>query len=153
VATPPPVSPFENPSSWLARFQLGRPVRSCESAAAAKGVPLEHELKSLLVDSDSGLVLAHVRANHRLSLRKVKTALSLVQARLADPGTLRSLNISPGTLNPFHRSLWQETHLVSNQVLSLPWVTTNAGEPDAYVVFDPLILLRAQQLSVSDLEE
>jgi prolyl-tRNA editing enzyme YbaK/EbsC (Cys-tRNA(Pro) deacylase) len=147
------ITDLDNPSSWLPRFQLGGPVISCESAANAKGVPAEHELKSLLIDCDRGRVLAHVRGDRRLSLREIKKALALRQARLAAPQVLRGMGIAPGTLHPFHPALWPGVHLIARQVLAMPWVTTNAGKPDAYLVFTPLILLRATHLSVGDFEE
>jgi len=140
------------PGSWLRRFNLDRPVVSCESAAMAKGVALEHELKSLLLACDHGFVLAHVRGDQRLSLRAVKSTLALEQARLAAPSALESLGLSPGTIHPFHPNLWRLTQLITRQVLMLPWVTTNAGELTRYVRFDPVILLRARQFVIGDYE-
>lgn len=143
---------FNNPSSWLRRFQLEKPVISCRSAAEAKRIPLEHELKSLLIDCDGERALVHIRGNRHLSLRDVKNALALREAKLTDPDFLHQMDISPGTLHPFHSALWGGTHLITNQLLSLPWVSTNAGTPREFVVFDPLILMRAKHVSLGNFE-
>ena len=73
----------ENPGAWLRRFELSERVVSCEEAADAKGVPLHHELKSLLLICDHGYALAHLHGDRRLSLRAVKDAMGTRQARLA----------------------------------------------------------------------
>jgi hypothetical protein len=49
--------------------------------------------------------------------------------------------------------LWRKTQLVTREILALPWVTTNAGDLHSYVIFDPLILLRAQCITVGNFEE
>lgn len=126
---------------------------SCQSAAEAKGIPLEHELKSLLIDCDDGRTLVHVRGNRRLSLRGVKDALALSEAKLTDPEILHQMSISPGTLHPFHPAFWKGNHLVTHQLLSLPWVSTNAGSPTEFIVFDPLILMRAGHVSLGNFED
>jgi prolyl-tRNA editing enzyme YbaK/EbsC (Cys-tRNA(Pro) deacylase) len=143
---------FANPSAWLLRFQLAKPVISCQSAAAAKRIPLEHELKSLLIDCDQGRALAHIRGDRHLSLRDVKDALALREAKLTSPELVRQMGITPGTLHPFHFALWNGVHLITHQVLSLPWVSTNAGASNEYVVFDPLILLRARHITLGNFE-
>ena len=127
------------------------PVVSCESAAAAKGVALGRELKTLVLEADSGLVLAHLPGDRRLNLRAVKSCLPSRQARLAGLAALHALEIEPGTVTPFHPLLWQLPHVISRDVLELPWVTTNAGNLIEYIVFDPLLLLRARSTTVADL--
>lgn len=152
----------ETPLSWLRSFQLPLPVVSCESAARAKGFPLERELKTLVIDAtttqsiDPGaraLLVAHVRGDRRLSLRAVKRALGVTQARLAGNDSLDDLGVEPGTIHPFQPALWGLRHLVAREVLSLPWVTTNSGRLDGFIVFDPVILLRAECIVVDNLEE
>jgi prolyl-tRNA editing enzyme YbaK/EbsC (Cys-tRNA(Pro) deacylase) len=143
----------DNPRSWLRVFRLAEPVVSCSEAAVAKGVPLERELKSLLLECDHGRVLVHLRGDHRLSLHAVKRALAVRQARLASPSAVQALGVSPGTLHPFHPALWTTTtYLIARGLFSLPWVTTNAGHPNEYIVFDPLVLLRAPRILVGEFE-
>jgi prolyl-tRNA editing enzyme YbaK/EbsC (Cys-tRNA(Pro) deacylase) len=134
-----------NPAASLRRYVLPEPVVSCASAAAAKGIPLQHELKSLVIQTDAGLVVTHIPGDRSLSLRAVKRCLSTTQARLAD---LSDLDLAPGTVHPFHARLWKLHHLVSREVLGLGWVSTNAGELTTYVVFDPMMLLCARHVSL-----
>jgi len=133
--------------------KLDRPVISCKSAAWAKRVPLEHELKSLLVVCDGGYLVAHVRGNRRLSLRAVKNMLQVQQARLADPADLPKFGVTPGTLYPFNDALWSRLQLIDKDVLEMDWVTTNYGNRRQYVIFPPSRLLEAENHRVGDFEE
>lgn len=144
---------WSNPGLWLTRRALSAPVVSCRSAATAKRVPLDHELKSLLIACDHGYhVVAHVRGSRRLSLRAVKNALNVQQARLADLSDLAEFGAKPGTLSPFNRQLWIRTQLIAREVLAMEWVTTNAGDDRGYVVFAPGLLLQAPDHLVGDFE-
>jgi prolyl-tRNA editing enzyme YbaK/EbsC (Cys-tRNA(Pro) deacylase) len=146
--------PWSNPGLRLERRELSAPVVSCRSAAAAKDVPLEHELKSLLIACGHGYhIVAHVRGSRRLSLRAVKNALKVRQARLADLSDLAKFGAKPGTLSPFNDQLWVKKQLISRQVLALGWVTTNAGDDCGYVRFDPVLLLKARTHLVGEFEE
>ncbi len=152
TASVPMVTDFDNPASWLKVFELARPVVSCASAAEAKGVPLTRELKSLLLQTDHGLVLAHLPGDRRLSLRAVKRLLGTHQALLADDKLLTSLGLAPGTINPFQSELWELPHLISPHVLTMSWVTSNAGSLTTYIVFPPRLLLDAARSYVGDIE-
>ena len=143
---------LNNPGQRLKRLQLSEAVSSCADAAKAKGVGLERELKSLLLTTDQGQVLVSIRGNRRLSLRAIKHALAVDQARLASSSELKALGLAPGTVQPFASALWDMKQLVTQQVLRLDWVTTNAGEHDRYVVFPPTLLLNAPAISVGDFE-
>jgi prolyl-tRNA editing enzyme YbaK/EbsC (Cys-tRNA(Pro) deacylase) len=142
---------FDNPGSWLKTFRLSHPVVSCADAADAKGVALARELKTLLLVTDQGLVLAHIRGDRRLSLRAVKRLLSVNEARLADTATLIQLGVEPGTINPFHAALWELPHIISRDVLEMSWVTSNAGSLDSYAVFAPSLLLEATHTRVGEI--
>lgn len=145
---------FSTPSEWLRTFQLAVPVVSCSEAASAKGIPLRRELKSLLIRIDNAcLALAHVPGDRRLSMRRVKQVLHTKQARLCDAEELRSVGVEAGTVHPFHPQLWPLQQIVSQELLSLSWVSTNAGSTTKYVVFDPLVLTRAPSFLVVDIEE
>jgi prolyl-tRNA editing enzyme YbaK/EbsC (Cys-tRNA(Pro) deacylase) len=144
---------WSNPLAWLHQFELSHPVVSCESAATAKKISLEHELKSLVLDTDRGLVVAHLRGDQRLSLRSVKRELAVDEARLATLPDLLTLEASPGEVCPFAPSIWKLTQVVASRVLPLNWVSTNAESSTKYIVFDPLLLLRAQFVVVANIEE
>jgi prolyl-tRNA editing enzyme YbaK/EbsC (Cys-tRNA(Pro) deacylase) len=146
------IATFNNPGSQLERLWLGEPAISCEAAARAKGVDLEHELKSLLLTTSRGPVLAHIRGTHQLSLRAVKKTLAADQAQLASLPELEDAGLARGAVHPFAPSLWELPQLVARDVLQLDWVTTNAGEASNYVIFDPRLLLSVPVVSVCDLE-
>jgi prolyl-tRNA editing enzyme YbaK/EbsC (Cys-tRNA(Pro) deacylase) len=110
-------------------------------------VPLEHELKSLVIDTSAGLVVAHIPGDRRLALRAVKSCIPTPQAHLAD---LAALNLVPGTVHPFHERLWQLRHLVSREVFALDWVTTNAGDLTTFVIFAPTLLLSTRHVTVGE---
>jgi prolyl-tRNA editing enzyme YbaK/EbsC (Cys-tRNA(Pro) deacylase) len=143
---------FDNPGPRLERLRLPQPVVSCDEAAGVKGVDLERELKSLLLTTSHGPVLVHVRGNHQLSLRAVKKALATHEARLASLSELTDLGSAPGTVHPFASALWELPQLVTQELLDLDWVTTNAGEASTYVVFGPQLLLAAPKASVGNFE-
>ncbi len=152
-APAPPVD--EGVERWkkLEPKDLDRRVFSCRSAARAKGVPLEHELKSLLIAYDGDYLVAHVRGNRRLSLRAVKNEMEAEQARLADPADLNMFDVSRGTLFPFKDTLWAKPQLITEEVLELDWVTTNYGDLSKYVEFPPRLLLKAADHRVGHFEK
>ncbi len=147
------VGRWSNPGSSLTPKDLDREVISCRSAARAKRVPLERELKSLLLACDGDYVVAHVRGSRRLSLRAIKNELGVQQALLADLADLTRFDVSPGTLYPFKGTLWAKPQLITEEVLELDWVTTNYGDRSKYVEFSPTLLLEAADHRVGRFEE
>jgi prolyl-tRNA editing enzyme YbaK/EbsC (Cys-tRNA(Pro) deacylase) len=146
-------SRFGTPLEWLRRFPLAQPVVTCQEAADAKRVPLEHELKTLLLLTDVGVVAVHVRGDRRVSLRAVKRQLGTAQARMLGEAGLTDLRLEPGTVNPFAPAIASAPQLVAPAVFDLAWVTTNAGRLDQYVVFHPMVLRTIDRLQVADIEE
>lgn len=147
------VERWSNPGSSLTPKDLDREVISCRSAARAKRVPLERELKSLLLACDGDHVVAHVRGSRRLSLRAIKNELGVQQALLADLAVLTRFDVSPGTLYPFKDTLWAKPQLITEEVLELDWVTTNYGDRFKYVEFSPRLLLEAADYRVGHFEK
>jgi prolyl-tRNA editing enzyme YbaK/EbsC (Cys-tRNA(Pro) deacylase) len=143
---------YASPLSWLRTYRLDRPVITCEDAAAAKHVPLERELKSLVLRVDFGLAVAHIRGDQRLSLRAIKDVYQAGQARLAGPDDLDALGVGPGTITPVLDAIWDLPHSIAFDLFDLSWVTTNAGELDTYVVFPPKLLLAARNVLSADIE-
>lgn len=134
------------PVDLLDAAALPHPVVSCEDAAAAKGIPLSQELKTLLVDTSDGVVAVHVRGNETVSFRKVKEALNVSEAKLASRDQLDRLGVLPGTISPVIEPIWKLRHLLDTDVLAHEYVSTNNGSLTAYVTFDPKLLLQARDV-------
>ncbi len=136
-----------SPMTWLRVFELPSEVVSCREAADAKGFPLRHELKSLILKVDESFAIVHLSGSEFLSLRRVKRFLKSEQARLATPGETASLGARPGAVSPFLPNLWRLPHLIDADLLTLTWVSTNNGTLSSYIVFDPILLCRAETSS------
>ncbi len=140
------------PGRRLASQYLDAPVITCEEAAAARSIPLAHELKTLIVRTDDGYVAAHIPGDSTVSLRKIKVRLETTQAHLASPSDLAELGLSPGTVCAVLEPVWSMPHLVSRRVLTLKFVTTNNGTRTGYFEFAPGVLVDAADATVGDFE-
>ena len=147
---PPSVSEHA-PGETMRPAWLARQVVTCREAAAARGVPLQNELKTLIIETPGGLVAAHVTGDSEIALRAVKDLLEIDQAQLASPQTLRNLDLSPGTISAVLNPVWSLPHLVDRAVLKLSFVTTNNGTTTGYFRFSPSILLSAWSITVADI--
>lgn len=141
------------PGQSLTVFRLGREVVTCDEAAAAKGIPLSHELKTMLLFTSLGPHLVHTRGDRCVSLRKVKNYLGVDQACLAPKEYLDQLHLAPGKICPLLEPLWSFPHLISSSVLALDFVSTNNGHRSEYFQFHPDILLRAARVFLGDFEK
>jgi prolyl-tRNA editing enzyme YbaK/EbsC (Cys-tRNA(Pro) deacylase) len=130
------------------------PVRfsttGCRAAAKARGVPLGNELKSLVLTTCQGLVVAHLPGDRRLSLRCVKRQLAVRHASLASREQLQSLGLGPGTVSAVLDPVWSLEHAVCRSLLEKEFVTTNDGTRQGFFVFSPQTLLHAKSVRVGD---
>jgi prolyl-tRNA editing enzyme YbaK/EbsC (Cys-tRNA(Pro) deacylase) len=133
-----------SPLTWLRVFELPHEVVSCKEAADAKGFPLRHELKSLILRIDESFAIVHLSGSESLYLRQIKRYLKSKQARLATPQEAASLGARPGAVSPFLPNLWKLPNLIDDDLLTLSWVSTNNGTLSNYIVFDPILLCRAE---------
>ena len=102
-----------------------QPVYTCAQAAAARNVPLRNELKTLLIVTQKGFALLNIPGDKRISRGMARLALSAHEFRLANSSEMRTLHVSVGTVSPL--SLFGCRSLLDQQVLTLDWITTNAG--------------------------
>lgn len=144
---------LESPSVNLKEYTLDKPVISCMEAAQAKGIRLENELKTLLLQTSNGLVALELPGDATASLRKIKNALEVKEAHLASQETLSQLGLEPGTVSTVRAPVWDMPHLVSRRLLKLSEVSTNSGHKKGYYRFDPSILLKAEKVLTGDFEE
>jgi prolyl-tRNA editing enzyme YbaK/EbsC (Cys-tRNA(Pro) deacylase) len=140
------------PGLGLASQPLDREVVSCVEAAAAKRIPLRHELKSLVLDTSRGTVVVHIPGDMQLSLRKVKRQLTVEEAFVAPPERMAALGLIPGTVCAVLDPVWSLPALVSRAVLSLDFVSTNNGTRCGYFRFAPEILLTAASVTLGRFE-
>jgi prolyl-tRNA editing enzyme YbaK/EbsC (Cys-tRNA(Pro) deacylase) len=133
-------------------FKLSHDVITCEEAAKAKGIPLENELKTLVITTGARTYALHLPGDKKASLRKVKQFLGTEQACLISPRDLAEMGLSPGTVSPVIDPVWSLSHLVSARILDLPYVSTNGGTRREYFKFDPKILLNAREVAVGEFE-
>src|SRR6266540_7558460 len=117
------------------------------------GVPLEKELKTLILNTSSGYMAAHVQGHRRVSLPKLKVALESEQASLASLEELKALGLSPGTVSAVLNPVWSLPHLVDRGVMDVDVLTTNNGTLTGYFMFKPEVLLQAPSATVDDLAE
>lgn len=140
------------PGNLMVSLHAGHDVVTCSEAAAARGISLERELKTLILETSIGLVAAHLRGNRRVDLRKVKRSLRVKQARLAPPSELDRLGLSPGTVCAVLDPVWGLRHLISPDVLASGAVATNDGTRTGYFFFDPMLILSAATVMVAEIE-
>lgn len=133
--------------------QLTSPVVTCAEAAAARGVNLSKELKTLVLETSSGLVAVHLPGDALLSLRAVKDFLEAEEAYVADPETLLRIGLSPGTVSAILEPVWSMPHLISRRVFDADLVTTNNKTRTGYFSFDPVILTQAKNVKVGEFEK
>lgn len=147
------VTPRTPPGTEFEVFQLETEVYTCEEAARARNIPLEQELKTLLLETHHGIVAVHLPGDGVLSLRKVKARLETAQAYLADPEKLQQLGLTPGTVSAVLEPVWGMPHLISRRLLGLDRVMTNNRTLTAYFEFDPAVLAEAAVVIVDDFEK
>lgn len=140
------------PGTYMKVYDLPYPVVSCEQAAAAKGIPLENELKTLILDTTRGYFALHLLGDSEASLRAVKIAIDAREASLASPAALTSLGLQPGTVCAVKDPVWSLPHLVSRRVVTKDMVSTNNGTQHGFYRFHPAVLLQADSVVVGEFE-
>jgi prolyl-tRNA editing enzyme YbaK/EbsC (Cys-tRNA(Pro) deacylase) len=141
------------PSVNLKEYKLDNPVVTCIEAAQAKGIRLENELKTLLLQTSNGFVAIELPGDAKASLRKVKNALEVKKAHLASPEKLNELGLDPGTVSAVRAPVWDMPHLVSKRLLNLDEISTNNGSKKGFYRFPPSLLLKAETVMIGDFEE
>ena len=141
------------PSEYLEEYKLDKPVVTCKEAAQAKGIPLENELKTLVLQTSNGFVAIELPGDATASLRNIKDALEVKEAYLAGPETLAKLGLEPGTVSAVSAPVWDMPHLISKRLMNLNEVSTNSHNKKGYYRFEPSLLLKAKEVMIGDFEE
>jgi prolyl-tRNA editing enzyme YbaK/EbsC (Cys-tRNA(Pro) deacylase) len=140
----------EPPGLTLPSHPSSKAVVTCKDAAAARGIPLTNELKSIVLEANKEVVVVHVPGDKYVSLRAVKRTLGLTQAHLASPEMLSELVLTPGTVCAVLEPVWSLRHLISEEVFQLSYVSTNDGTLNGYFVFPPDLLLLAEHVQIGE---
>ncbi|HEY6350046.1 MAG TPA: TIR domain-containing protein [Candidatus Angelobacter sp.] len=140
------------PARSMKSFRLDKPVVSCEEAAAAKYIPLENELKTLILRTSRGYVALNLPGDSAAAFRAVKSALEIEQACLASPDEIKALGLSPGTVCAVKAPVWDMPMLVSKRLLTLSFLSTNDGTLRGFYKFEPSVLLQAHHVMLGDFE-
>jgi len=127
---------------------LSHNVISCLDAATAKEISLQNELKSLVLVTDKGMYVLNLPGNMYADLRAVKKFLDVEEAYMASADQLGRLGVQKGTVSPVIKELWRLPQLVSEEVLSLDFVSTNNGKLNEYILFKPTELLKHHELLI-----
>ncbi|MEO6393285.1 MAG: TIR domain-containing protein [Pyrinomonadaceae bacterium] len=141
------------PGVALKSYQLTSEVVTCVEAAAARNIPLCNELKTLILETPSGLIAAHIPGDSELCLREVKNILEIKDVKIADPSSIERLGLFRGTVSAVLNPVWDMPHLISKRLLSLDFVMTNNGTKTGYFKFDPVILLNAKSTITGNFEK
>lgn len=140
------------PGPNMKEYTLANPVVKCDEAASAKGIPLENELKTLLLATQKGFVALHLPGNADASFRSVKNALEIREACLATPNELASFGLRPGTVCALKDPVWSLPHLISKRVLQMDMISTNNGTQRGFYRFHPSVLLEADSVMLGEFE-
>lgn len=116
-------------------------VFTCKEAADIKKIPLKNELKTMILTTTKGYVAVHLRGDMKVNLREVKNILNCKEAYLCSLKELEEMGLSVGTVNPFNEYVWYMHHLISKDILSMKYVSTNNGTRKGYYLFSPKVLL------------
>jgi prolyl-tRNA editing enzyme YbaK/EbsC (Cys-tRNA(Pro) deacylase) len=131
-------------------YYLSRNVISCEEAAREKHIPLKNELKSMVLTTSDGLAVIHIPGDKMVDLRKIKRFLAVREAYLASKEILTQLGIQPGTVSPLVDNIWNLKQLISKEIMSLSFVSTNTGDLNRYVIFHPKTLLLNPNIEIGE---
>ncbi len=162
LATFPPVvaawpEPVERVSSFLrdagaeARIEaFAEDTLTAAEAAAAVGCDLDQIVKSLVLVSESGPVLALVPGDRRGDLEKIARAAGSESARVASPQEVEhATGFAPGAVAPFPLPQVQQV-LIERTLLRHPLVWAGAGSPTHLVGLAPAELVRLTRARPSD---
>lgn len=132
------------------RGELSKSVVTCAEAAAAKGIPLKNELKSLILQTSNGIIALHTPGNESASLRAIKNHLRVKEAHLASKPILAQLKLSPGEICPFLYPVLEMPHLISGELMNNEFLSTNDGTKTGYLLFPPSELLKLENKAFGD---
>lgn len=130
-------------------------ARNVEEAAEERGVPTEQVVKTLLtLGSDRRHVLALVRGDQRLSLKKLARLVGVKSLEMApEKDVPRITGYQIGAVAPVGRRRGDVPVYVDRHILETPRVSISAGRHDAGLDLSSADLVRAVDGHVADITE
>jgi Cys-tRNA(Pro) deacylase len=149
--------PVERVSSFLreagaeARIEtFAQDTLTAAEAAAAVGCDLDQIVKSLVLMSDGGPVVALIPGDRHCDLEKVARAAGTESARVASPQEVeRATGFAPGAVAPFPLPQVRQV-LIERTLLRHPLVWVGAGSPTHLVGLAPAELVRLARARPTD---
>lgn len=125
-------------------------VVTCEEAARARGIPLEQELKTLLLMIGHWRVAVHIQGSDRLCRQPLRRLFRTHDIRFINRNELRAMGLERGIINPWNvpKSI---VHVVCRRTLAHEVMGTNAGTFCDGILFAPFALLELQNLILGDI--
>jgi prolyl-tRNA editing enzyme YbaK/EbsC (Cys-tRNA(Pro) deacylase) len=135
---------------WHRFVEFSEPVRTVEQAG--RKVPAEKIAKSIvMIDSEARPLLAIVKAQNRVSHKKIKTLLSVRDVRLATPDEVMKLSGYPvGGVPPFNQI---KRVLLDPKVLGNETCFVGGGDVNKLVEIKTNDLLQTLKPEVADLSD
>lgn len=136
-------------------IEQGHKARNVEEAAEERGVPVRQVVKALLVlGSDRRHVLALVRGDQRLSLKKLARILGVKCLEMApEKDVPRITGYQIGAVAPLGLRRADVPIYLDRHVLREPRVSISAGRHDTGLELDSSDLVRAVNGHVADITE
>jgi Cys-tRNA(Pro) deacylase len=130
-------------------------ARNVEEAAEERGVPKRQVVKTLLVlGSDRQHVMALVRGDQRLSLKKLARLVGVKSLEMApEKDVPRITGYQIGAVAPLGLRRAGLTIYIDHHILEEPWVSISAGRHDAGLELATGDLIRAVDGHVADITE
>jgi prolyl-tRNA editing enzyme YbaK/EbsC (Cys-tRNA(Pro) deacylase) len=111
-------------------------VVSCEDAAKARGIKLDLELKSILMQSKFHTFAVHIRGSDKINSKHVKLAVNSKSLRFLRVEELAVYNLHSGLINPWNIEFC-DYHLLCEKIFKNEFMTTNNGTFTQGVKFSP----------------
>jgi len=130
-------------------------AKNVEEAAAERGVPIRHIVKTLLVRRpDRRHIIALVRGDQQLSLKKLARLVGVKVVEMAPPEDVPRITgyqigaVAPLGLRRSDLPIYVDQHIVAEQRVSI-----SAGRHDAGIDLESADLIRAVHGQVADITE
>ena len=130
-------------------------TRHVEEAAAERGTPPEQVVKTLLVrQPDGGHIIALVRGDQRLSLKKLARLAGVKVLEMAPPADVpRITGYQIGAVSPLGLRRSEVAIYVDQHILEESIVSVSAGRHDTGLELASTDLVRAVRGQVADITE